>query len=444
MQYMRWWGVALIAWANLAYATIHIDITQGVDAALPIAILPFGSTVPTGISQQIHQQVTQDLENSGRFRPVPTKELPGIDVQQLDVTQWQHLGMEYVVKGQVKPMGAERWSVSIQLLDIYHNQMPGIQDYTTLDKVFPNVHATDVRALSHHISDLIYEAIMGIPGVFSTKVAYVHVNKKDPSGLFYSLEIADMDGDNPKPVVRSAEPILSPVWSPDGKWLAYVAFQKHRAGIDLLEVATGHRRRLTRYPGINSAPAFSPDGNTLALVLSKSGAPKLYLLDLKSNKLTALTDGYAIDTEPRWAPDGQSLIFTSNRGGKPQIYRLWLASKKIERITFEGNYNARASFSPDGKAIIMIHRGADNVFRIAKQDLKTGRVVVLTDVGSRLDESPTFAPNGDMILYATYQGDHGILAGVSMDGRVQLHLPAREGNVQEPAWSPFVTSSVQK
>ncbi|NDD67746.1 Tol-Pal system beta propeller repeat protein TolB, partial [bacterium] len=396
------------------YATIHIEITQGVEVAVPIAIVPFQSTEKNPLAGALHAQITQDLNNSGRFHPVETSELPQTDLQRLGVLQWKHLGIPYVLLAQVKPVGPEHYDVSVQLLDVYHPQSVGgndAADYRLFDRAFPRVRATDARGLAHHISDLVYEAVMGIPGLFSTSIAYVHVNKSDPKKLYYSLEISDMDGANPRPVVRSGEPILSPTWSPDGRWLAYVAFQKHRAGIDLLEVATGHRRRLTHFPGINGAPAFSPDGKSLALALSKSGALKLYLFDLATQQLTQLTEGYAIDTEPRWAPDGLSLFFTSNRGGKPQIYRLWLANKTIERVTFEGDYNARASITSDGQAMVMIHRGADGVFRIARQDLRTGKVRILTDKWSRLDESPTLAPNGDMILYATYVGDHGILAG---------------------------------
>lgn len=447
-------SILFLCWIPSLYAQLNIKITDGMIAGVPIAVTTSLLESPKQLSdgtsfEKLAVIVRQDLKMCGRFAPLlPTQHpLFAHADQEADFVTWQGLGVENVVLGKVQPTGIDRYTISFQLLDVFKGPKTASnasssenigQNGTVLtSQTFTNISSRDFRSLAHHISDVIYEKLTGVRGAFSTRIAYIRVTHT-ANGKRYSLEVADADGYNPLTMVQSKEPIMSPSWSRDGRQIAFVSFERNRAEIYLIDVATGRRELLSKFPGINGAPAWSPDQRTLALVLSKDGSPKIYLMDITSKQMTQLTQGYSIDTEPAWSMDGRSLYFTSNRGGKPQIYRIDVQTKKIDRVTFVGNYNARPMLTPDGRHLVMMHRQEnDNQFHIASQDLKTGQVVVLTH--ARLDESPTLSPNGAMVLYGTQEGDRQILGLVTLDGRGQLHLPAREGSVQEPAWSPFLS-----
>lgn len=445
---------ALVGIVSSVQARINIEITQGMAGGIPIAVT---SGVEEGKSGQFRRTsfdamtdvIRQDLKMCGRFEPIAPERLPQLGTHQevFAPDTWQRIGAENVLIGTVKPEGSGSYTVSFQLLDVYKTKNNALKDggevltdpmnHILLSQSFSGVSRQQFRALSHHISDLVYEKLTGIRGAFSTRIAYVMV-QPTRQGIRYSLEVADADGHNPQTLLSSREPIMSPSWSPDGRRLACVSFEHHRAEVYLIDVASGRRQVLSKFPGINGAPAWSPDGSRLALVLSKDGSPKIFSMDLETQRLTQLTQGYAIDTEPAWSVDGKFIYFTSNRGGKPQIYRLAVGTKQVERVTYVGNYNARPMLTSDGRYLVMMHREqGDSSFHIANQDLKTGQVSVLTH--ARLDESPTLSPNGAMVLYGTQEGDRQILGLVTLDGRGQLRLPAREGSVQEPAWSPFLS-----
>jgi len=427
-------------------ARLNIEITQGTASGVPIAVTSgYQETVTSHDGspsfEEIAVVVRNDLKMCGRFAPLYPEQMPRLTSSQQEMAfgTWQKLGAENAVIGAIQQLSSNHYTVNVQLLDVYKGKT-GLKEGPSnvlMNKSFRNVPKQDFRALAHHISDLIYEKLTGIRGAFSTRIAYVMVNST-MNGKRYRLEIADADGYNPITLVESREPIMSPSWSPDARRLAFVSFEKNRAEIYVIDVATGQRQLLSKFPGINGAPAWSKDGRQLALVLSKEGTPKIYLMDIATQQLTQLTQGYSIDTEPAWSVDSRSLYFTSNRGGKPQIYRMNIATRQVDRVTFVGNYNARPMLTPDGKYLVMMHR-EDNAgeFHIASQDLATGKVSVLTH--ARLDESPTLSPNGAMVLYGTQDGDRQILGLVTLDGRGQLRLPAREGSVQEPAWSPFLS-----
>ena len=324
--------------------------------------------------------------------------------------------------------------VNFELLDVLRQKADGTSQAPLLAMQFDNVNPQDFRALAHHISDLLFQKLIGVKGIFSTRIAYITVNQGS-KGSVHTLEVADYDGQNPKSLFRSSYPVMSPAWSPDGKRIAFVSFEKDRTSINVVDVLTGRVSKVTQFPGINGAPAWSPDNHTLALVLSKDGSPKLYTLDLNNKQLNRVTQGGGNDTEPSFTPDGGSIVFTSDRGGKAQIYRVTLGTGKIERLTFNGDYNARPYVTPDGNKLVTLHKMDDGLFGIAVQSLKTGELRVITR--SSLIDAPTLAPNGMMVLYGSQEGQ-GALNAVSLDGRSKFRLPSREGNVQDPAWAPFV------
>jgi len=410
-------------------APLTIEITESEMGALPIAAVPFGwqgGGQPP--SEDIAAIISADLKRSGRFKTMPSKDMiafphTGANV---DFRDWRVLGMESLVVGQVKPNGVGGYIVRFQLFDVFKGeQLAGYSIPTT---------AHDLRATAHHISDLIYEKLTGQRGAFATRIAYITSIAQIKGKRKIALQVADADGYHPQTIVTSTEPLMSPAWSPDGLKLAYVSFEKGRPSIFVQEVYTGKRQRVASFKGINGAPAWSPDGRKLALTLSKDGNPDIFILDLARRTLQPLTRHYAIDTEPSWSPDSRHIIWTSDRGGRPQIYRMPSSGGKAERITFEGKYNARASYSPDGKLIAMVTQVGQD-FRIGVLDLASSQLQVLSE--GRLDESPSFAPNGSMVIYATKVKGQAELAAVSVDGRVKQRLALQVGDVREPAWAPY-------
>lgn len=441
-QLLKWLLIGYFFCQNItaAYAVLDLELTKGVDSAIPIAIVPFtqhgqNTKIPVDVSDIIGQ----DLVNSGRFSLLD-KQLSNSNANtnyssKIDLNFWRRKNVENVVTGAIQLLGDGNYKVMYTLFDLYKSRGNdlAVENQAIIRQEF-TVKSQQLRSLAHHISDQIYQALTGDKGVFSTQIAYVLVRRDPGEPTQYLLEVSDIDGYNPQTIMRSNEPIMSPSWSPDGKKMAYVSFENKRPRVYISELATGKRQMVTSFPGINGAPAWSPDSKQLALALSKGFNPNLYILDLATKKLTQLTTGLAINTEPQWTPGGQSLLFTSDRGGTPQIYRINLANKVIERVTYDGRYNTTASLSPDSKIMVFLHR-TDRGFNIATLNTENNNLQVLTQNG--FEESPSFAPNGRMIVYATQYGDHGVLGIVSADGRIKLRLPSKNGSVQEPAWSPF-------
>lgn len=413
--------------AQSAYAVLEIEITQGIEGALPIAIAVFaGDTYTT--PEAIETIVRNDLGSSGFFDVLDKQRFPQlvVDPSQLDFKAWRDTGVESLLLGKITQAGGDQYRIEFQLIDL-------IRKKRLLGNIIP-AGSKDVRKVGHKISDLVFETLTGIRGAFSTRVAYVSTINKGTANQKYVLQIADADGHNARTIFSSSKQILSPAWSPDGMRLAYVSFESGNSAIYIQDIIQGARAKVSAKSGINSAPAWSPDGRLLAMTLSAGGSPDIYILDIAAKNLKRLTSGASIDTEPSWMPDGKTLLFTSDRSGGPQIYQVSVNGGKAKRLTFDGKYNAAADISSDGRFITLVNSGGSG-YRIAVMDLQTKAMRVISD-GS-LDESPSFAPNGSMIMYATADQGRGVLAAVSADGRVKQKLRLTEGDVREPSWSPF-------
>jgi len=423
----------LLIWSIGVQARLTIEITGGTEGAQPIAIVPFARPESGGIlSQDVAAVIAADLARTGRFRPMPRRDMMATPhtAEEVDLRDWRLVAMDNLIIGKVELAAVGGYDVSFTLFDVFRGKQLVAMTFTS--------RASELRYTAHRIADVIYERLTGTPGVAATRIAYVtSVGNLGGQGgdQWVKLEVADADGHNPQTIVSSRDPIMSPAWSPNGRQMAYVSFENRRTAIYLQELATGRRERIADFKGINGSPVWSPDGHSLAMTLSKGGNPDIYVLDLVSRNLRQVTDHFAIDTEPAWSPDGSDIIFTSNRGGNPQIYRVPATGGAVARVTFENDYNSRASYAPDGRSILCVTR-VDGNFRIGLLDLNTGTMQLLSS--GRLDESPSFAPNGIMVIYATLHGGRGILSAVSVDGSVSQRLFQGLNDVREPAWSPLL------
>jgi TolB protein len=400
-----------------ACAQLEIEITGAGANRIPIAIAAFEGE--GGLQQGVTPVVRADLERSGLFKMVETGGALGENAN-VNFGDWKGRGADALVVGTIAPTGG-RYEVRFRLYDV--------QKQASLGGVAYVMSAAQARATGHRIADYIYEKLTGEPGIFSTRIAYVV-----KSGGRYELQIADADGMNPQTALASREPIISPVWSPDGSRLAYVSFEAKKPVVYVHSLSSGQRNVAANFKGSNSAPAWSPDGRQLAVVLTKDAGSQLYMVNADGSGVRRLASSNAIDTEPRFSPDGQYIYFTSDRGGAPQIYRIAASGGDVQRVTFEGSYNVTPRLSPDGKSLAYVSRSGGR-FQLTVMDLATRQTQILTD--STKDESPSFAPNGRMILYASEIGGRGVLAAVSTDGRVKQKLSVQAGDVREPAWGPF-------
>jgi TolB protein len=420
--FQRFILLVLMALASAAHAQLTIEITGAGAQRIPVAIVPFAGEGALGPGA-ITEVVRADLERSGLFRALqvpPLNPLP-TETSSISYPEWRSRLADALLVGSVAVRPDGRYEVRFRLYDVVKQQPLGAIAYT--------LAKNQVRATGHRIADFVYEKLTGEKGVFSTRIAYV-VKR----GTRFELQIADADGADAETALASFEPIISPAWSPDGRRLAYVSFEAKKPVVYVHSLIDGKRHVVANFRGSNSAPAWSPDGKTIAVTLSREGGSQIFLLNPDGSGARRLTSSAAIDTEPRFSPDGQWIFFTSDRGGSPQVYRIPAGGGEAQRVTFEGSYNVSPRLSPDGKSLAYITRNGGK-FQVALLDLANKQVQIITD--SDRDESPSFAPNGRMILLATVTGGRGVLSAVSSDGRVKQRLTVTAGDVREPAWGPF-------
>ena len=413
----------------VAAQSLNVDIVGGVKTATPIVVVPFAQDGVAPQATDVADVMRNDFNRSGKFRSLAKSEIVEQPSKGSDIKfpTWRLLKQDYITVGRISDAGNGMLKVDYELWDVNKQQSLLGKSYT--------VPAGDLRGVAHQIADAVYEKITGVRGAFWTRIAYITaVGTGDKST--YSLVVADSDGFNPQVVARSRESMLSPSWSPDGTKIAYVSFESGNSNIYVQDITTGSRKLVSSHAkGINGAPAWSPDGSKLALALSYVGNLELFTLDLASRKETRLTNNLAIDTEPVWAPDGQSIYFTSDRSGRPQVFQIPASGGSAQRITFQGQSNYDVSVSYDGKQLAMV-QAKGNVYRIVIKDLSLGGQERFISPGP-LDESPSFAPNASMLLYASTEGPRGVLYAVSNDGKVRQRLMLADGSVQDPAWGPY-------
>ena len=408
-----------LPWSALTLAQFRVEVSGVGLTQMPIAVATFRGEAQA--PQKIGAIVKADLERSGIFRAVDTAGVTLDESARPDMALWKQKGADSLVTGSVMPLADGRFDVRLRLWDVLRGQDLGGQSYA--------VTAADLRLSAHRISDFVYEKLTGEKGIFSTRIAYV-----TKGGQRYTLWVSDADGENAQSALGSPEPIISPAWSPSGAQLAYVSFESRKPVIYGHDVISGKRRLLANFRGSNSAPAWSPDGRQIVATLSRDGGSQLYSMDANGGEPKRLTQSSSIDTEPAFSPDGKSIYFVSDRGGAPQIYRMGVSGGNIERVTFTGSYNISPALSPDGKYMAYISR-VGGAFKLQVMELAGGAINQITDTSA--DESPSFAPNSRLIVYATQQQGREALMTTTLDGKIKARLAGASGDIREPDWSPF-------
>lgn len=419
--------LVLLVFSSVAKAQIEINIDGGVESGMPVAVVPFKTADDVELEHQIHKIVANNLYVTGKFEPIPSEKfltLPS-KLEEVRAKDWRLINAQILVFGEIWSLGKDSYEVIYRMYDVARDKQIG------QTKRVAKIREQDMRAVAHLISDDVYKAVTDGGGAFQSKLAYIEREQLSPQSFRYNLMVSDWDGYNPVKVYGSKNPILSPSWAPDSRKIAFVNLSKKGPIVRVVDLDTGRAKTIADFKGVNSAPSWSPDGSRIAYSSSRHGNPDVFIYNLETKEHQRITEHYGIDTEPSWGPRGETLVFTSNRSRKPQVFSYSLLDESIERLTFEGDENANASYDADGEKMVMVHDGGN----IVLLDTNTSEMQWLTK--AKFDESPSFSPNGDMVLYMTEQGFEPTMIVASTDGRVRTKVEFVKGDVREPAWSPL-------
>ena len=413
--------------SSLSHAQIKLDVSGGEVRGIPTAVVPFKFIDAQGVTTDVASIISNNLVATGKFDPInpdrflakPSKK------EEVRYKDWRFIDAEVLIIGEIWKLAEDSYEIQYRMFDVAREKEIGNGE------TISSLRGADLRLAAHVISDKVYSSFTGRPGAFYSKIAYIKRQQIGGQSFEYKLLVADWDGHNSAEVFKTEQPLLSPSWSPDGTKIAFVSFSSTGSVVQTIDLSTGATEVIASFKGINSAPSWSPDGTKLAYSSSRNGSPDVYVYTFATKKHKRINEHFAIDTEPAWTPEGDGLLFTSSRSGKPQIYAYRFSSGKIERITFEGDDNANGSLDFDGQNMVLVHEGG----KIAVQNISSGRFNLLTN--AQFDESPSFSPNGDMVLYSASLNTGSALVVASTDGRVKTRLENLSGDIREPAWSPL-------
>ncbi len=393
-------------------AKIFIDINSPYFQKIPIVVEPPTVSVLTYENRQASQQVTKTLSKDLLFQ--------GFFSVFSSLAEGAGEKIDYKVTTDFSRKGRSV-TVVMKLYDLSNGTMVVGRKYIAT--------TSDTKKIAHRFANEIVLAITGHPGLTLSRMVFVSEN---PSGR--EIYSAAFDGSGIRQETRLHTIVMSPRYSPDGRFIAFTSFKTGRPCLYLKDISKGSIGKLACFNGINMSPAWHPSGKRLAVTLSRSGSPDIYLMDLNGHIIRRVTRGPGINVSPSFSPDGNRLVFVSDRAGGPQLYVMDLSSGRTRRLTYSGSYNTDPQWSPNGDRIVYVSRvsGKFQVFTISP---KGGDSVQLTFEGS--NENPSWSPDDTQILFCSNRlGGNKHLFVMQANGQDQRVLVRYGRRDYFPFWGP--------